>query len=49
MSTLDDSFGSILDFLHRALAIDLPFSKNRIVEVYKLREKIKFEMDHINK
>ena len=37
-----------LDFLHRALAMDLPFSKNRIVEVYKLRGKIRFEMDHIN-
>ena len=37
-----------LDFLDKALAIDLPFSKERIVEVYKLRGKIRFLMDHIN-
>ena len=37
-----------LEFLDRALAMDLPFSKERIVEVYKLRGKIRFEMDHIN-
>ena len=37
-----------LEFVDRALAIDLPFSKERIVEVYKLRGKIRFEMDHIN-
>ena len=27
--------------------MDLPFSKERIVEVYKLRGKIRFGMDHI--
>ena len=37
-----------LEFLDRALAKDLTFSKERIVEVYKLRGKIRFEMDHIN-
>ena len=37
-----------LEFLDRALAMDLTFSKERIVEVYKLRRKIRFEMDHIN-
>ena len=37
-----------LEFLDRALAMDLPFSKERIVEVYKLRGKIRFSMDHIN-
>ena len=37
-----------LEFLDRALAMDLTFSKERIVEVYKLRGKIRFEMDHIN-
>ena len=37
-----------LEFLDRALTMDLPFSKERIVEVYKLRGKIRFEMDHIN-
>ena len=37
-----------LEFVDRALAIDLPFSKERIVEVYKLRGKIRFGMDHIN-
>ena len=37
-----------LEFLGRALAMDLTFSKERIVEVYKLRGKIRFEMDHIN-
>ena len=37
-----------LEFVDRALAMDLPFSKERIVEVYKLRGKIRFEMDHIN-
>ena len=37
-----------LEFVDRALAMDLPFSKERIVEVYKLRGKIKFGMDHIN-
>ena len=37
-----------LEFLDRALAMNLPFSKERIVEVYKLRGKIRFGMDHIN-
>ncbi len=37
-----------LEFLDRALAMDLPFSKERIVEVHKLRGKIRFGMDHIN-
>ena len=37
-----------LEFLDRALAMDLPFSKERIVEVYKLRGKIRFGTDHIN-
>ena len=37
-----------LEFINRALAIDLPFSKERIVEVYKLRGKIRFGMDKIN-
>ena len=37
-----------LEFINRALAIDLPFSKERILEVYKLRGKIRFGMDHIN-
>ena len=37
-----------LEFLDRALAMDLTFSKERIVAVYKLRGKIRFEMDHIN-
>ena len=37
-----------LEFLDRALEMDLPFSKERIVEVYKLRGKIRFGMDHIN-
>ena len=37
-----------LEFLDRALAMDLPFSKERIVEVYKLRGKIRFGMDQIN-
>ena len=37
-----------LEFLDRALAMDLPFSKERIVEVYKLRGKIRFGMDHIS-
>ena len=37
-----------LEFLDRALAMDLPFSKERIVEVYKLRGKIRFGMAHIN-
>ena len=37
-----------LEFVDRALAMDLPFSKERIVEVYKLRGKIRFGMDHIN-
>ena len=36
-----------LEFLDRALAMDLTFSKERIVEVYKLRGKIRFGMDHI--
>ena len=36
-----------LEFINRALAIDLPFSKERILEVYKLRGKIRFGMDHI--
>ena len=37
-----------LEFLDRALAMDLPFSKERIAEVYKLRGKIRFRIDHIN-
>ena len=37
-----------LEFLDRALTMDLPFSKERIVEVYKLRGKIRFGMDHIS-
>ena len=37
-----------LEFLDRALAMDLPFSRERLVKVYKLRGKIKFGMDHIN-
>ena len=37
-----------LEFINRALAIDLPFSKERILEVYKLLGKIRFGMDHIN-
>ena len=37
-----------LEFVDRALAMDLPFSKERIVEVYKLRGKIRFWTDHIN-
>tara|TARA_B100000886_G_scaffold166013_1_gene113370 strand:+ start:625 stop:1014 length:390 start_codon:yes stop_codon:yes gene_type:complete len=37
-----------LEFLDRALALDLPCSKERVVEVYKLRGKIRFGMDHIN-
>ena len=37
-----------LEFVDRALAMDLPFSKERIVEVYKLRGKIRFGMDDIN-
>ena len=37
-----------LEFLDRALAMDLPFSKERIVEVYKLRGKIRFGMDLIS-
>mgnify|MGYP005634057521 FL=1 len=37
-----------LEFLDRALAMDLTFSKERIVAVYKLRGEIRFEMDHIN-
>ena len=37
-----------LEFLDRALAMDLPFSKERIVEVHKLRGEIRFGMDHIN-
>ena len=37
-----------LEFVDRALAIDLPFSKERIVEVYKLRGKIRFGMDLIS-
>ena len=47
---LDKSGAKIiaLEFLDRALAMDLTFSKERIVEVYKLRGKIRFEMDHIN-
>ena len=47
---LDKSGAKIiaLEFLDRALAMDLPFSKERIVEVYKLRGKIRFGMDHIN-
>ena len=36
-----------LEFINRALAIDLPFSKERILEVYKLRGKIRLGMDHI--
>ena len=37
-----------LEFVDRALAMDLPFSRERLVKVYKLRGKIKFGMDHIN-
>ena len=37
-----------LEFLDRALAMDLPFSKERIVEVYKLRGKIRFGTEYIN-
>ena len=37
-----------LEFVDRSLAMDLPFSKERIVEVYKLRGKIRFGMDHIS-
>ena len=37
-----------LEFLDRALAMDLPFSKERIVEVYKLRGEIRFGMDDIS-
>ena len=37
-----------LEFLDRALAMDLPFSKERIVEVYKLRGEIRFGMDLIS-
>ena len=37
-----------LEFVDRALAMDLPFSKERIVEVYKLRGKLRFGTDHIN-
>ena len=37
-----------LEFLDRALAMDLTFSKERIVEVHKLRGEIRFWMDHIN-
>ena len=37
-----------LEFVDRALAMDLPFSKERIVEVYKLRGKIRFGMDLIS-
>ena len=37
-----------LEFINRALAIDLPFSKERIEEVYKLRGKIRFGTDLIN-
>ena len=47
---LDKSGAKIiaLEFLDRALAMDLPFSKERIVEVYKLRGKIRFGINHIN-
>ena len=47
---LDKSGAKIiaLEFLDRALAMDLPFSRERLVKVYKLRGKIKFGMDHIN-
>ena len=37
-----------LEFLDRALAMDLPFSNERIVEVYKLRGEIRFGMDDIS-
>ncbi len=37
-----------LEFLDIALSMDLPFSNERVVEVYKLRGKIRFGMDHIN-
>ena len=37
-----------LEFLDIALAMDLPFSNKRVVEVYKLRGKIRFGMDHIS-
>ena len=37
-----------LEFVDRSLAMDLPFSKERIVEVYKLRGEIRFGMDDIS-
>ncbi len=37
-----------LEFLDKALSIDLPFSKERLVKVYKLRGRVRFGMDHIN-
>ena len=37
-----------LEFLDRALAMDLPFSKERIVKIYKLRGEIRFGMDLIS-
>ena len=37
-----------LEFLDRALTMDLPFSKERRVEVYKLRGEIRFGMDDIS-
>ena len=47
---LDKSGAKIiaLEFLDRALAMDLPFSKERIVKIYKLRGEIRFGMDYIN-
>ena len=37
-----------LEFIDRALALDLELSKDDAVEIYKLRGKIRFGMDHIN-
>ena len=37
-----------LELLDRALAMDIPFSKERLIKVYKLRGEIRFGMDHIN-
>ena len=47
---LDKSGAKIiaLEFLDIALAMDLPFSNERLAEVYKLSGKIRFGMDHIN-
>ena len=37
-----------LEFIARALALDLALSKDYTVEIYKLKGKIRFRMDHIN-